>query len=121
MPSEVHVSSTDQVFLHKAVGILEERIKDNRFGVYELAEELGFSRRQLHRKMTALTGKGPADFIRQFRLERAAQLLRHGAGNIAETAYAVGFNKPQHFSTLFRENFGKTPSEYAAEAKRDKE
>ena len=86
----------------------------SRFGVYELAEELGFSRRQLHRKLSALTGKTPAEFIRHMRLQRAAHLLQRKVGNVSEVAYAVGFNKPQHFSTLFRRAFGKPPSEYKA-------
>ncbi|MDJ0835596.1 MAG: two-component regulator propeller domain-containing protein [Acidobacteriota bacterium] len=118
-PTEIAITSADQVFLQKAVATLERYMGDSRFGVYELAEELGFSRRQLQRKLKALTNKTPAVFIRQIRLERAAQLLKERAGNVAEVAYAVGFNKPQYFSTLFRETFGKNPSEYAAQWVRD--
>ncbi len=85
---------------------------ENGFGVFELADTLGLSRRQLHRKLTALTGYGPADFLRQLRLERAAQLLRQHYGTVAEVAYQVGFNKPRHFSRLFRDHFGVNPSAY---------
>ncbi len=113
-PAGIPITSSDQAFLQKAIDVLERHMGNSRFGVYELAEELGFSRRQLHRKLTALTGKTPGDFIRQIRLERAAQLLREGAGNVAEIAYAVGFHKPQYFSAMFREVFGKNPSEFAS-------
>ena len=113
-PSRIPITSSDQAFLQKALDVVECHMGDSQFGVYELAEELGFSRRQLHRKLTALTDKTPGDFLRQIRLERAAQLLKERAGNVAEVAYAVGFNKPQYFSTLFRAAFGKNPAEYAS-------
>ncbi len=116
--SEIAACSADRVFLQKAVALLERRMGEPHFGVYEMADELGFSRRQLHRKLTALTGKAPADFIKRVRLERAAQLLKRQAGNISEIAYAVGFKKPKHFSLLFREAFGKTPTDYASQHRR---
>lgn len=112
-PEELPLPSSDQVFLKKAMSMVEKFLQSERFGVYELAEEMGFSRRQLNRKMTALTGMHPGDFIRQIRLEKAAQMLRQRVGNVSEIAYAVGFKKPKHFSALFRRTFGETPSSYA--------
>ncbi len=112
-PSEIPITSTDQAFLAKAVAVLEKNLKRDPFGVHELADEMGFSRRQLHRKFTTLIGKKPSDFIRQIRLERAAQMLKANAGNISEVAYAVGFNQPEYFSQLFRKAFGRSPSQYA--------
>ena len=111
-PSKIKIASTDVVFLKKAVSVVEQHLQENGFGVYELADELGFSRRQLHRKLSALTGRAPTDFIRRIRLERAAQMLEQHAGNISEVAHAVGFQQRKYFSTLFREAFGKTPSEF---------
>ncbi len=111
-PAQIPVNSIEQEFLDKAMSIIEEHLEDGHFGVFELSEEMGFSRRQLHRKMTAITGRTPAEFIRRVRLERASQLLNQRAGNISEVAYKVGFSKPQHFSNLFKETFGMTPSDY---------
>ena len=112
-PAEVAANPADQAFLERLMEILEARFNDAEFSVHQLSEEIGLSRRQLLRKLTAMTGSGPADFIRDFRLERAAQLLRRKAGNISEIAYSVGFKSPAHFTARFHEHFGKPPSEYS--------
>ncbi len=112
-PSRVEATSCDQAFLKKAAALVDAHLGEKQFDVYAFASEMGLSRRQLHRKIKALTGQGPAQLIRDFRLKRAASLLEQRAGTVAEIAYAVGFQKPRHFSDLFRARFGRNPSEYA--------
>ena len=94
--------------------IVEDRMGDSEFSVDEFSREVGMSRVHLHRKLKALTGQSPSDFIRMIRLKRAAQLLDARAGNVAEVAYQVGFNNLSYFSRCFREQFGKLPNEYAS-------
>jgi len=53
--------------------------------------------------------------LRTLRLKRAAQLLKKSVASVTEVAYAVGFNNPSHFSKIFRQQFGQTPSEFAGE------
>jgi transcriptional regulator GlxA family with amidase domain len=79
-----------------------------------LAGAVGLSPRQLHRRVKELTGLTPGGYIRMMRLQRAEQLLRQQAGQVAEVAYAVGFNDAKYFSRLFRQTYGRAPSEYAA-------
>ena len=64
-----------------------------------------------------ITGKGPAEFIRTIRLKRGRQLLEKSQMQIAEIAYAVGFNSPKRFSINFKSEFGVTPSEYMKDFK----
>jgi AraC-like DNA-binding protein len=68
---------------------------------------------QLHRKVTALTGQSPRDFIRTLRLKRAAQLLASHSGTVSEIAYEVGFESRSYFSQCFRDMYGVIPTEYA--------
>ncbi|MFV1981334.1 MAG: helix-turn-helix transcriptional regulator, partial [Rhodothermia bacterium] len=70
------------------------------------------SRRNLERRVQGVTGQTPADLVRSLRLQRASQLLRARAGSVSEIAYATGFASPKHFSAVFREKYGESPSEH---------
>lgn len=104
------VESADQEFLRRVLEAVEANLHDSGFGVFELAEAVHLSRRQLHRKLVALTEETPAALLRRIRLERAEQLLRGGVGSVAEVSRAVGYTKPAHFSELFKRTYGKNPS-----------
>ena len=110
-PGEIAVSSIDDVFLKKVAEVVERRMGDENFSVEELGQEVGMSRSQLHRKLTALTNQSPSDFIRYMRLHRAMALLQGNAGTVAEVAYTVGYGDPSHFSRRFHEVFGVPPGE----------
>ena len=81
-------------------------------GCDDLGAEVGMSRSQIHRKLKALTNQSATNFIRNYRLHRAADLLKQEAGNISVIAYSVGFNSQTYFSSSFQELFGKSSSEY---------
>jgi len=68
----------------------------------------------LLRKLKALTGLAPNDFIRDLRLQKAAEMIRQKADTITQIGYAVGFNDQSYFSKSFKKEFGETPTEYAA-------
>lgn len=112
-PSEVAVTSVDEKFLQKVLTIMEINLSNCDFDVETFCRGVGMSRAHLHRKLTALTGQSASEFIRVFRLKRAASLLEQQAGNISEVAYGVGFNSLTYFAKCFREQYGQTPSEYA--------
>jgi signal transduction histidine kinase/DNA-binding response OmpR family regulator len=112
-PGEVDEPSSDQIFLDRVAGIVEENLRDGGFTVERLAGEVGISRRQLERKLRAMTRLTPLGYFRLMRLKRAAQLLEKRIGNVSEVAYRVGFSDPNYFSRLFRQTFGVAPSEYA--------
>jgi signal transduction histidine kinase/ligand-binding sensor domain-containing protein/DNA-binding response OmpR family regulator len=113
-PKDVAITSMDQQFLQRAMDIVEKHIADAEFTTDTLAWEVGLSRMQLNRKLQALTDQPSCGFIRMLRLKRAAQLLQQSAGTVTEIAYDVGFNSLSHFAKAFREQFGQSPSEYAA-------
>ncbi|MBX2992668.1 MAG: response regulator [Bacteroidetes bacterium] len=111
-PTEVTVPSQQKVFLERVTGVIEKHLAEEEFSVETLAAEIGMSRSQLHRKLKALTNKGPNELIRSFRLQRAAELIRKDAGSLAEIAYQVGFGSQAYFTRSFGEEFGVSPSEY---------
>ncbi|NDV60014.1 hybrid sensor histidine kinase/response regulator transcription factor [Bacteroides sp. 519] len=112
VPSEITITSLDEKLIGKAIKYVEENLSRSELSVEELSRELGMSRVHLYKKLTAITGKTPIEFIRTIRLKRAAQFLQKSQMNISEIAYEVGFNNPKYFSKYFREEFGVLPSEY---------
>lgn len=112
-PRDLKIASKDQEFLKKAIKCLEENLSNSNFGVDDLYRELGLSRTQLYRKLKGLVGQSANEFIRSFRLKRAAQLLKQQEMTISEVTYYVGFNDLQYFRYCFKKQFGSNPSEYA--------
>lgn len=115
LPSEITVSSMDEKFLKELQGIVEKNMSDEEFDVDKLCGKLYMGRSTLFRKVKALTGETPNQFIMSYRLERGAQLLRENFGNVTEVAFAVGFSSSTYFATCFKEKFGQAPSTYQAE------
>jgi signal transduction histidine kinase/DNA-binding response OmpR family regulator len=112
-PSEMAVTPMDEVFLTRVLTAVQSHLQDPTFDVERLGREVGLSRSQLHRKLRALTNQPPTLLIRSIRLQRAAELLAHKTGSVAEVAYFVGFNSQAYFAKCFREQFGCSPREYA--------
>ena len=111
-PKDIAITSADEKFLNRTIGIIEKNLGDGEFDVASLRDEIGLSHMQLFRKLKALTDQAPGDFIRTIRLKRAAQLMEKKFGNIAEITYEVGFNNLSYFAKCFKEMFGMSPSEY---------
>ena len=103
--------SMDQVFIKKVTDILEANLANEQFGVKELTYEMGISRSKLHRKLNVLTQKSTSQFIREYRLEKAMEMLQNDVATASEIAYRVGFNSPTYFNTCFHQYFGFPPGE----------
>lgn len=109
-PSEKDVESKDDVFLRKVIAAVEKNIDNFNFSIDDLAREIGYSRSSIQKKIKVLTGKTTSQLIREFRLERARQLIQQDAGFLSEIALAVGFNSLSYFSNSYKEYFGVPPS-----------
>ncbi|WP_370087792.1 7TM diverse intracellular signaling domain-containing protein [Ekhidna sp.] len=107
--SEIEVSSQQEIFLKKAIEIVEQHMADENFSVEELSSQLALDRTQLFRKLKALTGESPSTFIRTIRLKRAHQLLNAQAATVSEIAYATGFSSPSYFIKCYKEQYGHSP------------
>lgn len=111
--ADVSITSLDEKLITKAIKIVEENMSEPDFSVEKFSRELGMSRVHLYKKLLALTGKSPIEFIRTIRLQRAAQLLEKSQLSVSEVAYQVGFNNPKYFSKYFKDQFNMLPSAYA--------
>lgn len=105
------LNERDREFVERLEQLILERISEESLSIDGLASDLNISRSNFYRKIRALTGMAPADYLRWVRLNRATELLRQGE-RIGDVIYKVGFNSPSYFSKCFKERFGCTPRDY---------
>ena len=112
-PKEIQTISPDEKLLSRIIDALNRKIQDSEFGVEELGREVGLSRTHLYRKIKELTGMTAIEFIRNKRLENAANLLRQNKLYVSEIAYMCGFKELSYFRKVFKAVYGLSPQEYA--------
>lgn len=115
-PVNTEISGPEEKFLQRLMVVIENHIADTEFNVAKLVDEIGMSRPVLFRKLKALTDMSIIDLIRTTRLKKAASLLKQKKMTISEVSYAVGFTDSKYFSKAFRQQYGKTPSEYMTDS-----
>ena len=104
-------TNEDSDFIDKATAIVMENMGDTDFGIDNLCREMAMSRTLFYGKIKTLTAQTPQDFIRNIRLHRAANLLREGK-QILDVCAICGFTNSKHFSTVFKKQFGVSPSKF---------
>ncbi|QHT66188.1 response regulator [Rhodocytophaga rosea] len=107
------LSPAEEKFLEKVIHIIEQHLADPAFSGEILEKEIDMSHLQLYRKMKAITNQAPGEFIRKYRLKKAALLLSQKQFTVSQVAYQVGFTHMSHFTKSFRQTYHITPSEYA--------
>lgn len=110
-PSDITVSSLDEEFISNVIANVEANIQDMDYSVVQLSSAVGLTRGHLYKKLMAITGKPPLEFIRIIKLKRGKSLLDQGKTNISEVADMVGFS-PKQFAHYFKLMYHETPSEY---------
>jgi ligand-binding sensor domain-containing protein/signal transduction histidine kinase/DNA-binding response OmpR family regulator len=111
------ISIYDKKLLNRCMKAIMDHLSDTEFGVSELGKEVGLSRSQLHRKITALTGQSPVDLVYSSRLAEAKKMLGNGY-SVADVAHLTGFKSSSSFSTVFKNRLGISPTEYVEARKR---
>ncbi len=114
-PKPLKPTPGDRVFLERFQELVKQHQAEPEFTTAEAAAQVGMSRMHLNRKLRVLTGQSTHDYIIGKRLEKARDLLS-GPLPIESIAQSVGFKSSSHFSQVFRQRFGATPSAYRANA-----
>ena len=106
--------SSDKKFIDKAIQIIKRNYKNSYYEVSDFVEAMGISKSLLNKKMQTLTGQTPGQFIRNYRLNLAKEIIMKNRithnMNVSEIAYEVGFNDPKYFTRCFTKHFNITPS-----------
>lgn len=109
---EIIVDERDKQLLDQMNRWLYNHISSSTLSVEDLAEAMGYRRSVFFKKVKALTGQTPADYIRTLRMNRAAEMLREETISVAEVAYQVGISEPHYFTRIFKQQFGISPKKY---------
>ena len=99
----------EATFIKRVNDLITANMKDERFGVSELAGKMNMSRKTLYRRIKSLTGFSVSQFIRNVRLNKAMELLKNESMTVAEAAYGTGFGSATYFSKCFHDYFGYSP------------
>lgn len=113
----IEMKGNDAALMERIMTCVNRRLCDSDFNVEALADEVGLSRVQLHRRVKEITGITVGEFLRNMRMKQAAELLAKGDVSVSQVTYAVGMSNPTHFTTAFKKYFGVTPTEYLAKHK----
>ena len=108
------VMKSTRPFMERVMEIMEQNYTNSEFGVQEFCDALGMSRSVASKHLNAEVGAPAGQFIRNYRLNMAKEMLsaKTGNRNITEVAYRVGFNDPKYFTRCFKKAFGMSPSSY---------
>lgn len=114
-------NSAENDFLIKITSLIEENISNDKFGVSELANEVGMSRSNLLRKIKKLTSLSVSQFIRKVRLENAMDLLKEESFTVSEISYKVGFGSTSYFIKCFNDRYGYSPGEVGKQENKEED
>mgnify|MGYP000006705696 FL=1 len=108
------MSQKDCEFIAKIQGVIAEQLADENFSIDTLAEQMNMSRSNFYRKIKALSGMSPNDYLKTLRMNRAAELIVSGT-RISEVAAQVGFTSSSYFAKCFKAQYGVLPKEYTGQ------
>jgi len=106
------LSSNEMEFVIRLFDYTESVWTNSNISATNYNKNLGLSKSKLYRTIMPIIGQSPNSFIKDFRLNKALELLDKQESNISEIAYKTGFSSPTYFSKCFSEAYGILPSKY---------
>ena len=110
--TETSINKRDAEFMKQLTEVIEKNLSNADIDVLQIASTLAMSRRTLYSKVKALTGQSVVEFIRNYRLRKAAQILAEEDISISMVMDRVGIDNASYFSRIFKKEFGESPSEF---------
>lgn len=110
---EESITDADREFINALDSNIETMIDNPDFSIDSVVTAMGMSRSVFYRRLKAVVGQSPSEYINEYKLQRASEMLRDNPSrSVSEIAYACGFSSPQYFSNVFRKRYHTTPNEW---------
>ena len=110
-PQKFVVASQDDIFLNKLNLLLNEQLNNPKLLTESIASQLNMSLSTFNRRLQKITGKSPNQYLKEFRLNRAKEMIQLNYGNISEIANKTGYSSIAYFSSSYKDFFGNNPTE----------
>lgn len=121
-PSQISkITKSDSDFINKMKAELEKHLSDLDYSLVDLTKDMFMSQSSFYRKVKVLTGVSPNDFVKEFKLQRAAEMLSDGKYLANEVYKEVGFSSFSYFSQCFKKKYGVSPTKYVDSLKKHEE
>ncbi|MCC8408577.1 helix-turn-helix domain-containing protein [Mucilaginibacter sp. UR6-1] len=104
---------SDENLINAVAGYIEDNMQKPSLSVNDLSQHMGMSIESFHKRMLAVTGQAPVEYLLNFKLEKAARLLEWSKLSVSEVSNATGFTTPSYFAKIFKSKFGISPTDYA--------
>ena len=108
----------DQQLLKNIEQYVMQNMSRGQISLEEMAGAMGMGRVPFFHRIRTITGKTPAELVRDMRLKHACILLKRTNINMSELATNIGFLTAENFINIFKEKFGMTPLEYRLQHRR---
>lgn len=112
IPKDITRNPLDEAFLQNVIDAVTKNLDNDEFSVEELGSVVAMSRSNLFRKLKAVTGQTPIEFIYQFRLHKGMEMLLERKLSVSQISFEVGFKSASSFTKSFKKKFGKAPTDF---------
>jgi DNA-binding response OmpR family regulator len=108
-PEALDVKSNDELFVEQLKELINMNLTNDKLDADFLAVKLNYSSSSIHKKIKNITQKSTNQFIREYKLDLAKQMILKPHANISEIAFNLGFNSLSYFSKSYKNYFGVSP------------
>ncbi|MCI8382087.1 MAG: AraC family transcriptional regulator [Lachnospiraceae bacterium] len=107
----VHSSRMSDYYIKEAINFIEQNFQNN-ISIEEIAAVCGINRSYFGKIFRNSVGRSPQEFLMNYRMVKAAELLKLTSLSIADVGSAVGYENQLHFSRAFKGIYGVSPREW---------
>ncbi|MBC7722482.1 MAG: response regulator [Pedobacter sp.] len=111
----------DKSFMDNLLKLIDQNLENPELDVDIICQKMGMSKTKLYSKIKNITGQSITEFVRKIRLKKAIDIMTHEDMLITEIMFRVGILSQSYFTTIFKKEFGMTPSHFQQQLRKKKE